>query len=57
MNNPTQTALIKALEDCIDSLEYVNHLDNPVPGYGVRRERIQSALRAISLVKLKENRQ
>ena len=57
MNSPTQTALIKALEDCIDSLEYVNRMDPPVSGYGVRFERIHTARLAIAAAKMKEAQQ
>ncbi len=33
----------RILEDCIDSLEYVNRAHPDVTGYGVRRERIAKA--------------
>ena len=47
----SQAGVAEALEDCIDSLEYVDRAHPEVSGWGVRIERIAKARRALAAVK------
>jgi hypothetical protein len=46
-----QAGVVEALEDCIDSLEYVNRTHPESSGWGVRSERISKARDALAAVK------
>ena len=46
-----QSGVVEALEDCIDSLEYVNRTHPDASGWGVRIERIAKARRALAALK------
>jgi hypothetical protein len=49
-----QAGVVEALEDCIDSLEYVNRTHPDASGWGVRSERIAKARAALAAVKEKD---
>ena len=42
--------VVEALEDCIDSLEYVNRAHPEASGWGVRSERIAKARAALAAI-------
>jgi hypothetical protein len=46
-----QAGVVEALEDCIDSLEYVNRTHPDASGWGVRSERIAKARAALAAAK------
>jgi hypothetical protein len=46
-----QAGVVEALEDCIDSLEYVNRTHPESSGWGVRSERISKARDALAAIK------
>jgi len=45
-----QAGVVEALEDCIDSLEYVNRTHPESSGWGVRSERISKARDALAAI-------